>query len=134
MICALVSRVGFGYLLQKFDELLLAVPRHASVDHLPVATSRQANSVVVPFRLSSCVRAPAAQGAAAASAGYAVTLGSTDFSSTHMTTAFLGGAMYTPDDVAGLSPSCGSVENLKVSNRHGCRSCSFSDPGDGGVV
>ena len=43
-----------------------------------------------------------------------------DFSSTHSTTAFSGGARYSPTTSVTLATSCGSVENLNVSARHGC--------------
>ena len=42
-----------------------------------------------------------------------------DFSSTHSTIAFSGGARYKPDDVGHLGHQLGSVENLNVSDRHG---------------
>jgi hypothetical protein len=42
-----------------------------------------------------------------------------DFSSTHSTTAFCGGARYRPTTSVTLATSSGSVENLNVSERHG---------------
>src|ERR1019366_7188097 len=42
-----------------------------------------------------------------------------DFSSTHSTTAFSGGAKYNPTTSMTLATSSGSVENLNVSTRHG---------------
>ena len=44
-----------------------------------------------------------------------------DFSSTHSTTAFSGGSRYSPTTSRTLASSSGSVENLNVSARHGCR-------------
>jgi len=43
-----------------------------------------------------------------------------DFSSTHSTIAFSGGARYNPTTSVTLATSWGSVENLNVSTRHGC--------------
>jgi hypothetical protein len=43
-----------------------------------------------------------------------------DFSSTHSTIAFSGGCRYSPTMSVTLATSCGSVENLNVSARHGC--------------
>src|SRR5680860_1119672 len=43
-----------------------------------------------------------------------------DFSSMHTTTAFSGGLRYRPTTSRTLASSSGSVENLKVSTRHGC--------------
>ena len=37
------------------------------------------------------------------------------------TTAFSGGSRYSPTTSRTLASSCGSVENLNVSTRHGCR-------------
>ncbi len=42
------------------------------------------------------------------------------FSSTHSTTALSGGLRYRPTTSRTLASSCGSVENLKLSARHGC--------------
>ena len=41
-------------------------------------------------------------------------------SSTHSTIAFSGGARYNPTMSVTLATSSGSVENLNVSDRHGC--------------
>ena len=46
--------------------------------------------------------------------------GSGDFSSTHSTIAFSGGARYSPTMSVTFATSSGSVENLNVSDRHGC--------------
>lgn len=43
-----------------------------------------------------------------------------DFSSTHSTTAFSGGARYNPTMSVTFATSSGSVLNLKVCSRHGC--------------
>ncbi len=42
-----------------------------------------------------------------------------DFSSTHSTIAFSGGARYSPTTSVTLATNSGSVENLNVSTRHG---------------
>src|SRR5665213_2673487 len=44
-----------------------------------------------------------------------------DFSSTHSTIAFSGGHKYNPTTSRILASSSGSVENLNVPKRHGCR-------------
>src|SRR5947209_9838098 len=44
-----------------------------------------------------------------------------DFSSTESTTALSGGFRYKPTTSRTLASSSGSVENLNVSDRHGCR-------------
>src|SRR3954464_3786931 len=48
-----------------------------------------------------------------------------DFSSTHSTTAFSGGARYSPTTSTTLATSSGSVENLNVSAFHGLTPYSF---------
>ena len=45
-----------------------------------------------------------------------------DFSSTHNTTAFAGGCRYSPTTSRIFASSSGSVENLNVWTRQGCRS------------
>jgi hypothetical protein len=44
-----------------------------------------------------------------------------DFSSIESTTAFSGGSIYRPTTSRTFASSCGPVENLKLSRRHGCR-------------
>ena len=44
------------------------------------------------------------------------------FSSTQTTTAFCGGFMYSPTTSRTFASNSGSVENLNVSTRQGCKS------------
>jgi len=49
--CRSTSRAGGGHLLEEAQELLVAVPGVARIGVIfPVAISRAANSVVVPWR------------------------------------------------------------------------------------
>jgi hypothetical protein len=79
----LAARIGAGDRLEEGQELRVAVPLKAAVSDLAVATSRAANSVVVPCRTQSWVRRSARPRRSGRIGWVRSTAWIWDFSSTH---------------------------------------------------
>ena len=87
----------------------------------PVATSRAANNVVVLWRTQSWVAFSGSPGRIGRIGAVRSSAWICDFSSIQTTTALSGGFKYNPTTSRTLASNSGSVENLNVSRRHGCR-------------
>ena len=115
----LSAGIGLGDLLQEVEELSLAVPFVALVDHLAggdLERGEQRGGAVALVVVGRLLRQPHAQRKDRCGRFSAWTW---DFSSTHSTTALPGGFRYNPTTSRTLASSSESVENLNVSCRHG---------------
>jgi hypothetical protein len=117
----LTARVGAGDLAEEGQELGVAVAGVAGVDHLAgghFQWGEQGGGAVpdvVVVRFSGSSGRSGRIGAVRSKAW------TCDFSSTESTIAFSGGCRYRSTTSLTLASSCGSVENLNVSVRQGCR-------------
>jgi hypothetical protein len=115
----LAAWIGPGDLLEEGQELLVTVAWGAPVDNAPgrdLQRSEQRRGAV-PGVVVGALLGPIQPDSADRLGAFQAWIW--DFSSTQSTTARAGGCRYSPTTSWTLAASCGSVENLKVSARHG---------------